>query len=828
MNKSNFTCLLIFAIFLINLQIIRAQESKIDSQVYSNLDEHDYVDVIIDAGNESSFNDTAQEIKESLDNASIVEENLLIAKITKEELSQLEANSKVMKVDFSPTFHAFLQDSTKLINSTIANSLQINSINLTGIDETVCVIDTGVNFSHPDLIGKNRSYNLDCYGKDCAQDSSYNDGYGHGTHVAGIIAASGGITGVAPGAGLISLKILNNSGDSYPGRGSIDLTNAIDWCVENKNLYNISVISLSLGTDVLYSGYCDSDISDIIVEAVNNATMNNISVVAASGNHGSGDAISAPACLSNATPVSATAKDDSIPAYSDYSSIIKLFAPGGDILSTWRNGGYSVSAGTSMAAPHVSASIAIIKQYLESINISKTPKQIEAILNDTGKRIRVNDTWNLTRINLFNALNSLDNTSPAISLLSPPDMHQNISQNYTFKCNATDLALKNLTFFLWNSSSLYNSSSLNILASTYAAQFNITNILPGNYKWACMFTDFNNNFNITSNFSLIIGGVSTYLISPPDNNYTNKDTLNYTCLSESVYLNSITNVTFLMYNISGLINSQVRNFTTNLSASLSFNFTFPRQDNYSWSCYSWNNASNSSLPNNHSVIYDLTSPSVNLVSPANLTSSTTSSYNFTFNATDNYNLSSCFLVLGGNLINYISFPLKNNNLGMYNSSLSVGSYNWSINCSDLAGNQAQSELRVLTVQSQPQDSPRSSSGSVMISSSISNKTNATTISSSPSNAKINESFNQINKSYSDQNQNEENQEKPLSNIQQDSSVISQSLKKALNSVKENYIYSSVLGVICIIAAIYAIRLIKFRHKKRKSRHLLYKSHKKKR
>ena len=105
------------------------------------------------------------------------------------------------------------------------------------------------------------------------------DDYGHGTHVAGIIAASrdSGYTGVAPGAHLVSLKVLKGDGSG----DTSDVIAAIDWAVENRARYNLRVINLSLGHPV-FESYRDDPLCQAVERAVNAGMV----VVAAAGNFG--------------------------------------------------------------------------------------------------------------------------------------------------------------------------------------------------------------------------------------------------------------------------------------------------------------------------------------------------------------------------------------------------------------------------------------------------------------------------------------------------------------------------------------------------------------
>ena len=301
----------------------------------------------------------------------------ILLRLTPDDLKRLEGNLQIEKIIKLKKIHAFLGDSVNIINATNTWNLQssLSMINLTGLHQSVCIIDTGINMSHPDL---NSSY---LGGYDFVNgDTDPSDDHGHGTHVAGIVGASGGIVGISPNVGIVAIKVLDDSGS-----GSIsNLISAIDWCVNNASQFNITTISMSLGCNATIDGYtssCDT-ISDgcgnvLLASSINSAVANNISVLAATGNYGNDTAISSPACIINTTPISSTTKLDEISIFSDRNFLVRLFAPGTDINSTrWSpsgtlngcksyNGNYMICSGTSMATPMVAGAIAIINQYLD-------------------------------------------------------------------------------------------------------------------------------------------------------------------------------------------------------------------------------------------------------------------------------------------------------------------------------------------------------------------------------------------------------------------------------------------------------------------------------
>lgn len=441
--------------------------------------------------------------------------------LTQSELQKLMLNKNVKGIEPERELHAFLSQSTLLINATSTWSVRVNNVNLTGINQTICIIDTGANYSHPALLGKNMSAcNIDCVTDEsvrgCFENCTNTDLNGHGTHVSGIAVASGAITGVASGANFIALKVFPGSGES--GATTTGVKKAIDWCVDNSRNYSISVISLSLGTNADYESDCDYNFTASFNTSITNAFNKNISVVVSSGNDGNTTQISSPACISKAIPVGdvydadvgridwvsgctdLTTFADKIVCHSNRNALVSLFAPGALINSSWYDGGYKEEGGTSMAAPHVSGAIAIINQYLNITGRSKTPKEIEAVLNNTGKQIYDSSSnRNYSRINVYNAIVSLDSINPAVSLSSPEN---GTYWNYTlsFKCNSTDWSLKNVTLKIWNSSGVYYQESKTVSGSNDSFESNLS-IPNGNYDWNCLYTDQSGNsaFSSTNN-----------------------------------------------------------------------------------------------------------------------------------------------------------------------------------------------------------------------------------------------------------------------------------------------------------------------------------------
>jgi len=210
----------------------------------------------------------------------------------------------------------------------------------------VAIIDTGIDYNHPDL---DANY---VGGYDFVNDDTDPmDDAGHGTHVAGIVAAEDNdidtsVVGVAPEADLYALKVLDETGSGYWS----NVIAAIQWSVDNDN--DMQVINMSLG---------GPGQSFALEEACDAAYVEGIVLVAAAGN---GFRI-IPAAFDSVIAVAASDSDDKIPGWSSKGSYIELTAPGVKVYSTWwlgdpEEGDYKYGSGTSMASPHVAGTVALM------------------------------------------------------------------------------------------------------------------------------------------------------------------------------------------------------------------------------------------------------------------------------------------------------------------------------------------------------------------------------------------------------------------------------------------------------------------------------------
>lgn len=241
--------------------------------------------------------------------------------------------------------------------------------NGTGAGVTVCVVDTGIDKDHPDLQA-NIMGGRNFVAKGTTVDpAKWDDDNGHGTHVAGTIAAidnSVGVVGVAPQASLLAAKALNRQGSGYLS----DVIAGIDYCVQS----GAEVVSMSLGSN--------SDVQ-ALHDAADAAYAAGVLLVAAAGND-YGGAVSYPAAYGSVVAASATDSSDNLASFSNVGPEVELAAPGVSVLSTYKDGGYAALSGTSMATPHVAGAAALAIQANPFLSNAEIRSLLQNTADDLG------------------------------------------------------------------------------------------------------------------------------------------------------------------------------------------------------------------------------------------------------------------------------------------------------------------------------------------------------------------------------------------------------------------------------------------------------------
>ncbi|MFB9522955.1 MULTISPECIES: S8 family peptidase [Streptomyces] len=220
---------------------------------------------------------------------------------------------------------------------------------------TAYIIDTGVRITHSDFGGR-ASYGFDAIDN----DNTAQDGNGHGTHVAGTVG--GTAYGVAKKAKIVGVRVLNNQGSGTTAQ----VVAGIDWVT--RNAVKPAVANMSLG------GGVDSALDT----AVRNSIASGITYAVAAGNDSSNAQNYSPARVTEAITVGSTTNTDARSSFSNYGSVLDLFAPGSSITSSWNTGDTATNtiSGTSMAAPHAAGAAAL---YLAA-NRTATPAQVSSAL----------------------------------------------------------------------------------------------------------------------------------------------------------------------------------------------------------------------------------------------------------------------------------------------------------------------------------------------------------------------------------------------------------------------------------------------------------------
>jgi subtilisin family serine protease len=319
---------------------------------------------------------------------------------TAQGVARLAASPAVVRIGLDLGGHGAGAPELALIHADAAHRQ-----GLTGRGVNVAVLDSGVDETHPDLRGSLVAEH--CFGtsvcrggaRESAGPGSAADDNGHGTNVAGIVTSDGTVAplGVAPGAGLVAVKVLDaqNRFDS-----TSDIVSALNWVATARP--DVRVVNMSLGTDRLYRGACDAaDASTrALASVVATLRARGTLVFASSMNNRSTTAMAAPACIAGVVSVGAVyakafpsfsafgcldvgAAPDRVACFSDSDAALDLLGPGALVTSTGRGGGVSTYTGTSQASPHAAATAALLLEAAPSL----TAAALERLLKSTGRPV---------------------------------------------------------------------------------------------------------------------------------------------------------------------------------------------------------------------------------------------------------------------------------------------------------------------------------------------------------------------------------------------------------------------------------------------------------
>ncbi|TCP52408.1 serine protease AprX [Tumebacillus sp. BK434] len=393
------------------------------------------------------------------------------AALTKSQIEKLQKHPLIESIQYDAPVHKTMNTAPDSFGSRqagidfgLTGDRDGNETSYSSTDVVVAVIDTGIDGTHVDLDGGKILAFRDFVGP-TPNPAPYDDD-GHGTHVSGIIAGTGegnsGYKGVAPGAGLVGIKVLDGNGSGTMA----DVDAGINWAIANKNTYGIKVINLSLGT----SG--SSDGNDSTSQAIDNAVANGLVAVIAAGNSGPRKStIGSPGAAREAITVGAFAdvgeRGFNVTSFSSRGPTADgrvkpdIMAPGYNIMAPRANSTnqYVSYSGTSMATPFTAGVAAL----MFDANYALTPVDIK------NKLITTAQDWGVTgqdvdygwgRLQAYEAIKSAGGytgTGPSVpnhQFWSGNLTAKGQSQSYTFNVTSTATPIA-LTLLMpnWTSSS---------------------------------------------------------------------------------------------------------------------------------------------------------------------------------------------------------------------------------------------------------------------------------------------------------------------------------------------------------------------------------------
>ncbi|MEK6940619.1 MAG: S8 family serine peptidase [Nanoarchaeota archaeon] len=658
------------------------------------------------------------------------------AEVTPDGIKQLENDPRIKLVQPTKNYYIDITEGIKLINASIVHQRQLKNMNLTGSGQTICIVDTGINYTHEsfgscargDFLAGNCSKIIN--GTDTVNsDNDPYDDQGHGTHVAGIAAANGSVIGIGPDARLAIAKVCDSSGVC----SDADVKAGIEWCTLYAEQYNISVISMSLGDGASYTNAtCPSDWDTEILTAVSK----NITVVASSGNENYTEGISHPACADNVISVGATYdKDigsrswclkspcvssnrctdaetyaDLLTCFSNRASNLDILAPGAIITSLSYDGSTEDRSGTSMATPFVAGMLSVMYQYTLLENGERLNNTIAwAILNQSGVKVKDNVTnYTFSRVELNNAIILLDKQPPVMTNWTRDVENVTNNTNVTFSVTTSDTHLSDVLFESNFEENMTNYTMIKE-AGNYSFFVYGGNFTPGkvvSYRFIAIDDNENQNHTAQESFTVqsIPNPLNVELIFPDNDTYLNYSSINFRfnasdnnseVINCSLYINDLynqTNTSTLSY--------QLTNFTISLDEGLA-----------TWQI-SCNGSGNSNITSEKRILHvDKTIPTVSLSSPSDGAAQTSTQVNLDYTPIDT-NIANCSLFIDNSFSKSASLSSSGGSERFSNTFSDNTTYNWMVQCTDLANQFGLSETRTFSIAvPEPTESSSDSGGS---------------------------------------------------------------------------------------------------------------------
>ncbi|PLR75939.1 hypothetical protein CU633_18300 [Bacillus sp. V3-13] len=362
---------------------------------------------------------------------------IVTATLSDKQINTLKKDTNVLSIEEDKIIKIQNQAIDWGVERTGAQFAKNNGLSGWGVN--VAVIDTGIANNHSDLNITGGTSVVD-------YTSSYDDDNGHGTHVAGIIAAKDndtGIIGVSPNANLYAIKALDAEGNGYIS----SIIAGIDWAISN----NMDLINISAGSP--YE-------SPALEDAVNLAYQKGILVVAAAGNDGNNSSVNYPAQYSSVIAVSALDELNNLADFSSTGPKVEVSAPGVEILSTCLLNAYCKQSGTSMAAPFVTGFLALLKES----NPLSTQEELRTILNLTTK-----DLGTAGKDNFFgHGLISFPNVTP----VNTPDSFDAVATDINVNLSWSPVHNAKSYTLLRDGKTIYNGALTNFLDEEVVASTN--------------------------------------------------------------------------------------------------------------------------------------------------------------------------------------------------------------------------------------------------------------------------------------------------------------------------------------------------------------------